>query len=114
MKSEVIGKLKELKELSRVLEVKIEADGLKISDPLAGIAKEQFFNNNLRGITSAMEGLLRGEAAERHTVRLEKEFPAALKNVKKLKDSAAGMKNADSFERVEALLTYLENTYLEL
>ena len=114
MHTELLSKLKELKDLSRGVYIQLEEDGLKVSDPKAGIAKEQLFQSNIKNVVSAVEGLLRGEAAERHLVRLKKEFPDSLINIKKVKEVNAGMKNRESLMRIEALLTYLENNYQEL
>ena len=114
MSNEVLTKLKELKDVSRNLYVKLEEDGLKVSDPQAGVAKEQFFNNNVKNITGAMEGLMRGEPAERHLVRLAKEFPNSFENMKKIKSCNAGRLNVDTLNRIEVLLAFLENNYREL
>ena len=114
MQAELLGKLKELKDLSREVYVRLEDDGLRVSDPVGGIAKEQFFTSNVKNITNAIEGLLRGEPAERHMVRLNKDFPDAFTNVKKVKQTLAGKKNAESLNRMEALLTFLEKMYRDL
>lgn len=114
MQAEVLGKLKELKDLSRNVYIQLEEDGLKVSDPTAGVAKEQLFTSNLKNITNGVEGLLRGEPAERHVVRLNKDFPDSFTNLKKVKQTAAGKKNIDSLNRIESLLSHLENAFREL
>ncbi len=114
MSNEVLNKLKELKDVSRAVYVDLEENGLKVSDPHAGVAKEQLFNNNIKNITGAMEGLLRGEPAERHMVRLDKEFPNSFENMKKVKQASASQKSMGDLNRIEALLTFLENNYREL
>ena len=114
MHGEVLAKLKELKDLSRGVYIQLEEDGLKVSDDQAGMAKEQLFTSNIKNIINATEGLLRGEPAENHMIRLDNEFPDSLKNIQKVKACAAGRKNAESLKRIEVLLVYLENTYREL
>ena len=84
MSAESLNKLKELKDLSRALYIKLEEDGLRVSHAEAGLAKEQLFTSNIKNIINATEGLLRGEASEGHMMRLDKEFPDSLKNIQKL------------------------------
>ena len=114
MKTEVLNKLKELKDVSRGLYIQLEEDGMKVSDPQAGLAREQFFQNNMKHIVNGIEGLMRGEASEKHMVRLDKEFPNAMENLRKLKGTPVGVKNAGSLNRVEGLVTFLENNYRAL
>ena len=114
MHNELLSKLKELKDLSRDVYIELEENGLKITDSHAGIAKEHLFNSNLKDIVGAVEGLLRGEPSERHTVRLEKALPDSLVNLKKVKASRASLRSMDRLERIEALLGYLENNYRDL
>ena len=114
MHTELLSKLKELKNLSREVYIELEENGLKITDPNAGIAKEQFFMGNIKNITDAIEALLRGEASERPMVRLAKDLPDALVNLKKIKQTNAARMSADRLGRMEALLAYLENNYRDL
>ena len=104
---EVLDKIKELRNISNEIEKKLEKDGLSITN----IPKEQLFNHNIKNIIGAIEGILRNEPPERHTLRLEKEFPDAYNNITKIKEAAAGKINSTHLDKIKELISYLENSY---
>ncbi len=108
--NEVLGKIKELRNLSNETEINLEKSGLSITS----IAKEQLFNYNIKNIISAVEGILRNEPAERHTIRLVKEIPDAYNNITKIKETPPGKANTTHLDKVKQLISYLEKAYPRL
>ncbi|MBI5391598.1 hypothetical protein HZB00_01210 [Candidatus Woesearchaeota archaeon] len=107
--SEALPRLQTLREGSRDVNTKLEEAGLKMTHGSAGIAKEQFFSNNIKNIVSAVEALLRGEPAERPYVRLKKEFPDAYRNLKLIRETPAGKTQSIALAKLEQALKELEN-----
>lgn len=108
--SEVLVKIKELRNLASEAEKKLEKDGLSITN----IPKEQLFNHNIKNIIGAIEILLRNEPAERAIFRLEKEIPDTYNNITKLKETSPGRLNSTHLDKIKELVNYLEQNYRRL
>lgn len=108
--NEVLGKIKELRNISSNAELNLERDGISITS----ISKEQLFNHNIKNIISAVEGLLRNEPPERHTIRLVKEIPDCYNNITKVKETPAGKMNATHLDNMKQLIDYFEKVYPKL
>ena len=104
---EILGKLKELRNTSSETELKLEKDGLGITN----IAKEQLINYNIKSIISSVEGLLRNEPQERHVLRLEKDIPDAYNNIGKLKETGPGRMNSVHLDKIKDLIAFIEKNY---
>lgn len=107
---EVLGKIKELKNIASETEVKLEKDGMSITN----ISKEQLFNHNIKNIISSIEALLRNEPSERPIMRLEREIPDSYNNLTKIKETPPGRLNASSLDKIKEIITDLEKVYRRL
>ena len=111
MKStEVLDKLKELRNLSNETEIKLEKSGLSITN----IPKEQLFNHNIKNTINAIEALLRNEPAERHTIRLQREFPDSYINIDKIKQTPSGKLHAENLDRIRGIIQLIEKNYQKI
>ena len=106
-KIEVLNKLKELKELSNGLSNSLEKHGILITD----INKERLFESNIKSTITAIEGLLRNEPSEKHTLRLQKEIPDSYKNISEVKKTNAGKLNSIALDKLKSLMSYFEQIY---
>ncbi|MBS3175103.1 hypothetical protein J4440_04440 [Candidatus Woesearchaeota archaeon] len=109
-KNEVLGKLKELKDCSKEVELSLERDGISITD----MNKEKLFNNNLKNAISAIEALVRNEPSERPILRLQREIPDAYNNIRELKQIQPGKLNSADLDKLAGLIKYFEDVYEEL
>lgn len=105
--SEVLMKIKELRNLTSETEKRLEKDGLSITS----IPKEQLFNYNIRSMISAVESILRNEPAEKPTLRLEKDIPDAYSNLKKIRETQPGKMHSTALDKIEELIRYIEQNY---
>ena len=105
--SEVLQKVKELRNLANEVEQRLEKDGLSITN----ISKAQLFDYNIKNIIGAVESLLRNEPSEKPNLRLEKDLPDAYNNIKKIKETAPGRLNAQHLDRIHELVSYFEQNY---
>jgi|SRR3989344_4876651 len=110
MKHEVMLKLKNLRVLASELEYNLDKAGLKMTD----INREQLFNHNIKNIISSVEGILRNEPAEKHSIRLRKEFPDIQRNISKIKETQAGRIHSPELESMQNIVKFLENNYEKL
>lgn len=108
--SDMLDKIKELRNIANEIHQKLEQDGLSITN----IPKEQLFNYNIKNIIGAIESLLRNEPPERSNLRLEKEIPDAFNNIKKLQETQAGRTNSESLARIKDLINNIELNYRRL
>ncbi len=108
--SEMLIKIKELRNVSSEVSQKLEEDGMPITD----IPKEQLFNYNIKSIINAVEIILRYEPSERPTMRLKKDIPDAYVNLDKVKKTKQGMARTAELERVRALIQFVEQHYSEV
>lgn len=109
--TEILKNLKDLKYHSRALDLKLEQSGLSPTDGTAGVEKSALFDSNVIDIATAIEGLLRGEASERHHLRIEKAFPEAKKNIQKILTTKPGKINAADLQKLNQLIEYFEQNY---
>ncbi|MBI2148613.1 hypothetical protein HYU23_02945 [Candidatus Woesearchaeota archaeon] len=108
--TEVLDKIKELRNISSDTEQKLEKDGLSITS----IPKEQLFNHNIKNIIAAIEALLRNEPSERPILRLEKEIPDLYNNLNKLKETPAGRLNSEKLDKIKDSIVFIEKIYRRL
>lgn len=109
--NEILKNLKDLKYHSRALDIKLEQSGLSPTDGTAGVEKSALFDSHVIDIATAVEGLLRGEASERHHLRIEKAIPEAKRNIQKILTTKPGKINAADLEKLKQLIEYFEKTY---
>ena len=114
MKSEIPSKLKKLNQLSRSLETDLEESGVRVTALAHAVHVNQFFQNNIPNIVGACQGLLRGEANERHILRLEKSFISVFSNLEKIKDIPQTKKYLKEIGEIENILNELKQIYHKL
>lgn len=112
--NEILKNLKDLKYHSRALNQKLEQSGLSPTDGTAGKEKSTLFDSNVNDIATAVEGLLRGESPERHTLRIEHSIPDAKKNIAKILETKSGKLNLADIEKLKQLLNYFEQVYKQI
>ncbi len=108
--SDILNKIKELRNLANETQKELEQNGLSITN----IPKEQLFNYNIKNIIGAIESLLRNESPEKSNFRLEKEIPDAYKNIKKLQDTPQGITTSESLARIKEIISMIELNYKRL
>lgn len=112
--NELLKNLKDLKYHARALNQKLEQSGLSPTDGTAGKEKSTLFDSNVNDIATAVEGLLRGESPEPHTLRIEHSIPNAKKNISKILGTKAGKINASDLQKLQQLLDYFANNYEQI
>ena len=110
IQSEMLIKLKELKDVSKKAENDLEGAGVSVTD----LNRKQLFDNNIKSTISAIEGLLRNEPAERHLLRLKREIPDSYINIKKLKETRAGKLSSVNLDKIKTVMSYLEKNFENL
>ena len=109
--NEILKNLKDLKYHARALNQKLEASGLSPTDGVAGKEKSSLFDSNVNDIATAIEGILRGESAERHTLRIERSVPEVKKNIAKISETKAGKLNLSDLQKLQQLVDYFAQNY---
>lgn len=109
--NEILKNLKDLKYHSRALDIKLEQSGLSPTDGTAGVEKSSLFDSHVIDIATSVEGLLRGEASERHHLRIEKAIPEAKRNIQKLLTTKPGKMNSADLLKLQQLIEYFEQNY---
>lgn len=109
--NEILVYLKDLKYHSRELNQKLESSGLYATDGAVGKEKSVLFDSNINDITTAIEGLLRGESPERHAMRLQKAIPEAKRNISKILQTNPGRLNVADLGRLKEIIEYFEQNY---
>ncbi len=105
--TEILGKLKELRNAATETEVALENSGISITY----IPKAQLFSNNIRNIIGAIETLMRQEQKERQTFRLERDIPDSYKNITEVKSTPQGKQHAAKLDKLKELINYFEKIY---
>ena len=105
--ADVLLKLKELKEFSKEIKADLENSGMPITD----LNKERLFESNIKNTINAIESLLRNEASEKPTLRLQQDIPDAYKNIKELKTTPEGRMHSAKLERLQNILKFFEENY---
>ncbi len=108
--AEVLDKIKELRNTANEVVIKLERDGLSITN----IPKAQLFDYNIKNIIGSVESMLRNEPPEKAVLRLEKEIPDLYNNIKKIKETAPGRLNAEHLDKIKQLVEYIEQNYKRL
>ena len=108
--SDMLERIKELRNVGSETSKKLERDGISITN----IPKEQLFNYNIKSIIDSIEALLRNEPSEKPILRLEKEFPDAHVNLKKLQETPQGRTNAEALLRIKDIINQIEQNYKRL
>ncbi len=108
--TEVLEKLKELRNIAYETEQLLERSGLSITD----MSKAQLFDYNIKNIIGSTEAILRNEAPERPMLRLQKDIPDSYINLDKLSKTNPGKLNSAQLNRIKELIGYIESVYSEL
>lgn len=108
--SDMLEKIKELRNLANETSKRLEEGGLSITN----IPKEQLFNYNIKSIIDSIEALLRNEPSEKPILRLEKEIPDVHTNIKKLQATPQGKTNSTALSRIKEVIEYIEQNYKRL
>ncbi|MBS3168160.1 hypothetical protein J4216_03490 [Candidatus Woesearchaeota archaeon] len=107
MNNQILQKVRELRNLASETERALEESGISITY----IPKEQLFSNNIKKIISAVEGLLRQEPREKHTLRLKTDIQDSYKNIKEIKQTDQGKKHSSKLDKIKELVEFLEKIY---
>ncbi len=112
--NEILKNLKDLKYHARALNQNLENSGLSPTDGIAGKEKSSLFDSNISDITTAVEGLLRGESPERHILRIERSVPEVKKNIEKISQTKPGKLNFIDLQRLQQLVDYFGQNYKQI
>lgn len=112
--NEILKNLKDLKYHARALDQKLEASGLSPTAAVAGKEKSALFDGNINDIATAIEGLLRGESPERHTLRIERSVPEVKKNIAKIMETKSGKLNASDLQKLQQIVDYFGQNYKQI